>query len=157
MCHDHRFEGWFASEDDYQQQTAGGLLLCPVCADASIERLPTAPRLNMSRSRSASLAEQATADEAKAPASAGGRATELAAAPGMVMHRLWQQAVQQVIANTDDVGERFAEEARRMHYGETDERAIRGKATNQEADALRDEGIEVMSLPLPPAMKGPLQ
>lgn len=156
-AHDHRFEGWFASEDDFQQQTAGGLLLCPVCADAAIERLPTAPRLNMARNRSAGLAEQAAADAAHAPAAAGGRATELAAAPGMVMQRLWQQAVQQVIANTDDVGERFAEEARRMHYGETDERAIRGKATNQEADALRDEGIEVMSLPLPPSMKGPLQ
>jgi hypothetical protein len=158
-AHDHRFEGWFASEDDFQQQTASGLLLCPVCADATIDRLPTAPRLNMSRGRSAGLAEQAAADEAQAPApaAAAGRGTELAAAPGMVMQRLWQQAVQHVIANTDDVGERFAEEARRMHYGETDERAIRGKATNQEAEALRDEGIEVMSLPLPPAMKGPLQ
>ena len=75
----------------------------------------------------------------------------------ITLQRLWHQAVQHVMANTVDVGERFAEEARRIHYGEADERAIRGRATPDEAEALRDEGIEVMSLPVPEALKGPLQ
>ena len=67
------------------------------------------------------------------------------------------QAVQHVIDNTDDVGGQFAEEARRMHYGEAKERPIRGEATLDEAAALRDEGIEIAVLPLPAAMKGPIQ
>jgi hypothetical protein len=65
--------------------------------------------------------------------------------------------VQHVLATTVDVGERFADEARRIHYGEVDERPIRGRATLEEAEALRDEGIEVAALPLPAALKGPVQ
>ena len=73
------------------------------------------------------------------------------------MQSAWLRALRHVIANTDDVGDRFAEEARRIHYGEVDVRAIRGQATRDEAQALADEGIEVMSLPVPPALKGPVQ
>jgi len=65
--------------------------------------------------------------------------------------------VRHAIENTDDVGERFAEEARRIHYGETETRGIRGQTTREEREALRDEGIEVMSLPMPAALKGPVQ
>ena len=154
---EHRFEGWFVSEEDFQQQMDGGLLVCPICADVGITRLPSAPRLNMSRDRSVAIAEQVAADAASSSAGTKRAATELAAGPAMVMHKLWQEAVQHVIANTDDVGDRFAEEARRMHYGETDERGIRGQATPEEAESLREEGIEVMALPLPPGLKGPLQ
>jgi hypothetical protein len=67
------------------------------------------------------------------------------------------QAVRHAIENTEDVGERFAEEARRIHYGETETRGIRGLASPEERVALRDEGIEVMALPIPPALKGPVQ
>ena len=67
------------------------------------------------------------------------------------------RAVQHIMAHTDDVGPRFAEEARRMHYGEADERPIRGQATPDEAKALHEEGIEIVSLPVPDALKGPLQ
>ena len=158
---DHRFEGWFASEEDFQQQMDGGLLVCPVCADISIARLPSAPRLNMSRDRSVALGEAAGHDGGGVSGQAALRpkrpAAERAAGAAMVMHRLWQEAVQHVMAHTDDVGDRFAEEARRMHYGETDERGIRGQATPEEAESLREEGIEVMALPLPPGLKGPLQ
>jgi hypothetical protein len=139
---DHRFEGWFASDDDFQSQFARGLIECPCCADTSITRLPSAPRLNVSGARE----PQATA------ASAAG-ATPI----DVTMQAAWLHAVQQVIKHTDDVGDRFAEEARRIHYGEIDERAIRGRATRDEAEALRDEGIEVMSLPVPSALKGPVQ
>jgi hypothetical protein len=69
----------------------------------------------------------------------------------------WLRAVRQVLSSTEDVGERFPEEARRIHYGEVEERGIRGRATKEDADALREEGIEVMALPMPDAVKGPVQ
>lgn len=141
-AHDHRFEGWFASGEDYESQSARGLVECPACGDKAIERLPSAPRLN-------TLALRETA----APA----EATKDPAAQMQQMQQLWMRAVRQVIANTEDVGERFAEEARRIHYGEVEERNIRGRATAEESDALRDEGIEFMAMPLPPGLKGPLQ
>ena len=62
-----------------------------------------------------------------------------------------------MLSSTEDVGERFPEEARRIHYGEVEERGIRGRATKEDADALREEGIEVMALPIPDAVKGPIQ
>jgi hypothetical protein len=70
---------------------------------------------------------------------------------------MWLKAIRHVLANTEDVGERFADEARRIHYGEADERGIRGQASADEREALRDEGIEVMPLPFPAALKEPLQ
>jgi hypothetical protein len=73
------------------------------------------------------------------------------------MQAMWMQAVQHVLATTEDVGPRFAEEARRIHYGETDARGIRGQASAEEREALQEEGIEVMQLPLPAALKGPVQ
>lgn len=73
------------------------------------------------------------------------------------MAGVWLRAVQHVLATTVDVGDRFADEARRIHYGESDERPIRGHATPEQAEALRDEGIDVVALPLPAALKGPVQ
>jgi hypothetical protein len=70
---------------------------------------------------------------------------------------LWLQAVRHVLANTEDVGPRFAEEARRIHYGESEQRNIRGQASAEEAQALLEEGIEIAMLPLPDALKDPLQ
>jgi hypothetical protein len=65
--------------------------------------------------------------------------------------------VRHVMANTEDVGDRFAEEARKIHYGERDERNIRGQATREETEALLDEGIDVLPLPVPESLRGPLQ
>ncbi|CAG1019222.1 hypothetical protein BURC_04085 [Burkholderiaceae bacterium] len=141
---DHRFEGWFASEDDFRSQSAQLLIECPCCGDTSISRLPSAPRLNVSGAREPQAAPTAAADGSKAPVE-------------MTMQAAWLRAVQHVLSHTVDVGERFAEEARRIHYGEADERAIRGRATRDEAEALREEGIDVMSLPVPQALKGPVQ
>jgi hypothetical protein len=135
----HGFEGWFGSEDDFLDQNGRGLVECPLCADHVITRLPSAPRLNLSGAR----------EPAPAPAKAEPAAADLQA--------MWMQMVRHAIKNTDDVGERFAEEARRIHYGETDARGIRGVASPQERQALHEEGIEVLSLPIPPALKGPVQ
>ena len=135
--HAHAFEGWFASEDDFLDQNGRGLVECPLCSDRVIARMPSAPRLNLSGAREPDAVKSA-------PAEAD-------------LQAQWMNAVRHAIENTDDVGERFAEEARRIHYGETEARGIRGQATPDERAALRDEGIEVMSLPLPPALKGPVQ
>lgn len=135
----HGFEGWFGSEDDFLDQNGRGLVECPMCADRVVTRLPSAPRLNLSGAR-----EPAAQPTKVEPAAADVQA-------------LWMQVVRHAIENTDDVGERFAEEARRIHYGETEARGIRGVASMQEREALHEEGIEVMSLPIPPALKGPVQ
>ncbi len=73
------------------------------------------------------------------------------------MQAAWLHAVRELMNRTEDVGERFAEEARRIHYGESEERGIRGQATPQERAALREEGIETLAIPVPAALKGPLQ
>ena len=135
----HGFEGWFGSEDDFLDQNGRDLVECPMCADRVVTRLPSAPRLNLSGAR-----EPAAQPTKVEPAAADVQA-------------LWMQVVRHAIENTDDVGERFAEEARRIHYGETEARGIRGVASMQEREALHEEGIEVMSLPIPPALKGPVQ
>lgn len=136
---DHRFEGWFSSDDDFVVQGGRGLVACPMCDDKTISRLPSAPRLNVSTQRGETVAPT------------GGEIAR-ARAQGQ-----WLRAVREVIRKTEDVGDRFPEEARRIHYGEAEERGIRGRASTQDADALREEGIEVMSLPLPEPLKGTLQ
>lgn len=137
----HGFEGWFGSDDDFMDQNGRGLIECPLCADKVVSRMPSAPRLNLSGVRE-------PAPPAAAPA------TEPTAAD---LQAAWLQAVRHMMAHTEDVGERFAEEARRIHYGETEHRGIRGEATPQERQSLADEGIEVFSIPLPRALKGPVQ
>ncbi len=151
--HDHAFEGWFASEADFQDQDARAVVGCPLCDSHRITRLPSAPRLNLSGAR-----EAATTPDSEVPASAPSGATPAAGLPANLgsaqIQARWLQAVQQVLQNTEDVGERFPEEARRIHYGEIDQRGIRGQASADERAALADEGIEVMALPLPSALKG---
>jgi hypothetical protein len=137
----HGFEGWFASEEDYQSQNGRGLVECPLCADRVVSRMPSAPRLNLSGARESA---PGPAEPSPAPAKPD-------------VHALWLQAVRHVLANTEDVGPRFAEEARRIHYGESEQRNIRGQASAEEAQALEEEGIEIAVLPVPDALKDPLQ
>ncbi|MFO1329919.1 MAG: DUF1178 family protein [Rubrivivax sp.] len=139
----HGFEGWFASEEDFLSQNGRGLVECPLCADRVITRMPSAPRLNLSGAREPAPAQQQA-----------GTAAEPQPAD---LQAMWLQTVRHLIANTEDVGERFAEEARRIHYGETPQRGIRGQSSDEERQALHDEGIEVLSIPVPRALKGPLQ
>jgi hypothetical protein len=136
----HGFEGWFASDDEYMSQNGRGLIECPLCADRIISRLPTAPRLNLSGHREPAESAPTPAPEATPP-----------------LQTQWVEAVRRMLDGTDDVGDRFPEEARRIHYGEIEARGIRGQATPEERRALLDEGIEIMSLPMPAALKGPVQ
>jgi len=139
----HGFEGWFASDDEFMEQNGGGALHCPLCADSVITRMPSAPRLNLSGAREPEPVKAAP------PVAADAQGRELQA--------LWLKAVRHVLAHTEDVGERFAEEARRIHYGEMPERGIRGRVSSEQRDELIDEGIEIFALPLPRSLDEPLQ
>jgi hypothetical protein len=136
----HGFEGWFASEDDFLDQNGRALIECPLCADHIIGRLPAAPRLNLSGAR---------------------EVVPLAAppmpAPKPDLQTAWLAGVRELLAKTEDVGTRFAEEARRIHYGDAPHRDIRGQASDEEREALRDEGIETMAIPVPHGFDGTVQ
>ena len=134
--HSHSFEGWFSSEADFQDQLAAGLVECPMCGDSTVSKMLSAPRLNLGASEPQ------------------GR-QDLVSMPDASLQAAWLKMVRHVMANTDDVGERFAEEARRIHYGETEERGIRGQASPEETEALIEEGIGVLPLPIPKALKEP--
>jgi hypothetical protein len=143
-AHSHLFEGWFGSEDDFLSQHAQGLIECPVCANSVITKRLSAPRLNLSQS--------------PAPLEAGVQPapTEPIAAVSS-LQAAWFEVSRKILANTDDVGTQFAEEARKIHYGEIPERGIRGQASVAETESLIEEGIAVMPLMLPEGHKGPLQ
>ena len=153
-AHDHRFEGWFASAAEYESQCASGMVACPLCDDKAISRLPSAPRLNVSKQRHAKPREPSPAKESGEVGQPCGAAAEVAQ---VRMQAQWLRAVRQVLNSTEDVGDRFPEEARRIHYGEAQERGIRGRASREDAEAVRDEGIEVTALPVPEPLKGPVQ
>ena len=149
-AHQHTFEGWFGSEDDFQSQLARGLVECPLCGNSDILKKLSAPRLNLG------ALQVVTNTGAMVPASPSNSVTA-APVPPPEMQAAWLKMVRHVIANTEDVGSQFAEEARKIHYGERKERNIRGEATAEETEALLDEGIDVLPLPIPAALKRPLQ
>jgi hypothetical protein len=140
---DHSFEGWFASAEEYESQLERGLIECPVCGTHEVRRLPSAPRLNLS------AGEAAGTEAAQANAQASASLRQLQAA--------WLKMARHIRDNTEDVGERFADEARRIHYEEAPARGIRGIASRSEAGELAEEGIEVFSFPMPKLPGGPLQ
>jgi len=138
----HVFEGWFGSEADFLDQTAHGLVECPVCGNASITKSLSAPRLNLtSASSGLSSTQEVVASAEIEPA----------------LQAVWMALAKRILANTVDVGSNFAEEARKIHYGEVKARGIRGQASRAQTDSLLEEGIAVMPLPLPEALKGRLQ
>ena len=126
----HRFEGWFASGDEFTAQQSGGLLACPVCGGAHVEKLPTAK-----------IRKQ---PETAAPAPAGAAQTQGAVKVGA------SRIIDYILTHSEDVGKSFAEEARRIYYQEAPQRSIRGIATRAEAEDLHEEGVPVFSLPVPP-------
>lgn len=145
----HSFEGWFASETDFQEQMQRGLVQCPLCGDTRVDKKLSAPRLNLGAT--APCAE-GTLEEGTLPA-----ADPYCQGAPVTLQGAWMALTRKIIAHTEDVGERFAEEARRMHRGEARERAIRGQACAEEAAQLRAEGIPVIPWVLPQALKETLQ
>jgi hypothetical protein len=135
---DHSFEGWFASAEAFDGQLSSGKVQCPLCGSTTISKALSAPRLNLG---------------AEPPAQ-----KQVTAMPTTEqMQAMFLKMAREIVANTEDVGERFAEEARRIHYQETPERGIRGVTSRQEADALEEEGIKVMAVPFAGLLKEPVQ
>jgi hypothetical protein len=123
---DHEFEGWFRDGAAFDRQSAGGKISCPQCGDTAVTKAPMAPRVARSR----------TVEATPSPAQ---------------LRKALQELRRHVETHCDYVGERFAEEARRIHYGERDPRGIYGEASADDAKDLADEGIEVSRIPwLPP-------
>ncbi len=135
----HRFEGWFGSAKDFASQKKRGLLACPTCGDATIERGLSAPRLNMG------------AQEPKKPQPAPVQKTPDMEGkdPFAVAQMLYSRMLDEILTKSEDVGSNFPEEARKIFYKESEGRAIRGQATNEEHDALVDEGIPIARFPMP--------
>lgn len=158
----HVFEGWFGSEADFQDQRERGLVQCPLCGDADIEKRLSAPRLNLgARKPPARPISQSSPNTPSVSPSAAAPTPSQAPAdsstPTPALQAAWWDLARKIVANTEDVGGRFAEEARRIHHGEVQARSIRGQATAKEAVELLEEGIAVMPLSLPDAVKETLQ
>ena len=167
----HVFEGWFGSEDDFQDQLKRGLVQCPLCSDSTISKRLSAPRLNLGGARDKSAdagreqADESSRDKSSEASRESSREEPTAARQDLVagpqadpaLAAAWMAIAKRIIANTDDVGDKFAEEARKIHYGETKERSIRGRASADETQALLEEGIAVLPMLMPESLKGRLQ
>jgi hypothetical protein len=145
----HAFESWFPNSAAYDKQAKRGLVTCPVCGDSKVEKAIMAPKLSGTRKRGKASTPVAASD---APA-----ANKATTAPVAMMspqeHELRQKLKElreHLTQNADYVGTKFPEEARKMHYGETDPRSIYGEASLKDAKELHDEGIEFHPLPVLP-------
>ncbi|WP_368518038.1 DUF1178 family protein [Rhizobium sp.] len=127
----HEFEGWFSESADFDRQVASGFLTCPVCNSAAISKQLMAPSVSTARKK----------DDMQTLA--------MDTARKQAMAKL-KEAIDTIKANAEDVGTKFPEEARKIHYGEADARGIIGKATPDEAQALVEEGIEIAAIPVLP-------
>ena len=139
MCSlEHRFEGWFRSESDYLGQKKAGLLSCPLCEYSDVRKLPSASYISTGRSRNESAAE----DEKRMDVKANDAFVTPTINP-VVLEKIREY----VESHSEDVGRQFAEEAKKMHYGEAEQRNIRGEVTPDEMLDLHEEGIEATPLP----------
>lgn len=137
-ANEHLFEGWFASADDFEHQAQAKLVTCPLCGNENIGRLPHAPKIGTGGG------ERATQPTPGQPVK--GVPRQYANLGTEILSSL----IDRLIETTEDVGRAFPEEARKIHYKEAPERHIRGSASTKEVEALRDEGIDVVAIPIPP-------
>lgn len=136
----HRFEGWFASAADYEAQKERRILLCPVCNCEEVDRIPSATRINIGAAPSAAPKEPSV--QPSIPSTPSPDVLAMA-------QRLYSRMLDELLTKTEDLGAKFPEEARKIHYNEAPARPIRGVATQAEHDALVDEGIPVARIPVP--------
>jgi hypothetical protein len=133
----HRFEGWFASGDAFDQQSMRGQLCCPVCSSSQVNKLP---------SSKIKRAEQVRVPQPKSESETNVQT----AMPNAEQRAQLMALVDQILQNTENVGPKFADEARKIFHKEAPERAIRGVATADETRELIEEGVPVLPLPVPP-------
>jgi hypothetical protein len=141
----HAFESWFQSSQAYETQEKRKLVNCPSCGSAKVERAIMAPQIVSKKSRDRSVTAPAAATEATTPAS-----TPLMMAQERELRAKLRELRDHIVKNADNVGERFPNEARKMHYGDIEHRPIYGEASPEEARSLIDEGVEVSPLPVLP-------
>ena len=145
---DHEFEGWFGSSQDYDAQQEKGLLECPICGSHDISKTLMAPSVATSRKREAIAAqvpgpvEEAAPPADPSPVQVAGLSREQRAILGQM-----RALKEKLLSSAENVGDKFSEEARKIHYGEAEQRGIYGKATLDEAAELAEEGIEFLPLP----------
>jgi len=132
----HRFEGWFGSAEEFATQREKGLVGCPACGAHEVERIPSATRFNVG-----------------APAPLPQKEAEQGKQGQPSAQELYMSLIDEILTKAEDVGEQFPAEVRRIHYEEAPARMIRGQATQEEHDALLEEGIPVARLPIPPAKR----
>jgi hypothetical protein len=145
---EHTFESWFQDSAAYDSQAKRKLVSCPVCDSVKIEKAIMAPRIVGKKGRE--RAEPAPAPAADAPAAPAPGATPLMMAQERELRAKIKELRDHIVKNADNVGEKFPNEARKMHYGEIEHRPIYGEASPEEAKSLIDEGVEVSPLPVLP-------
>lgn len=146
QCGDgHRFEGWFGSADDFQAQRERGLLECPSCGVKAVVRVPSAARINTGAALQAPH-KHAAVQSTLAPTAEVAEGRD----PIAIAQMLYSRFVDALLTQTEDVGREFPAEVRRIHSDQAPKRGIRGQATQEEHDALVEEGIPVARLPIPP-------
>jgi hypothetical protein len=128
---DHAFEGWFASSADFDKQLSAGYVACPHCNSQTVAKLLMAPNVTTGRQKDG--VKQMVMDNTRRE-----------------MIAKMKEVVAEIRSNSEDVGEKFPEEARKIHYGETEARGIIGQASHDEAAALVEEGIQIAALPVLP-------
>jgi hypothetical protein len=146
---DHTFESWFQDSAAFDTQVKRKLVDCPVCGSVKIEKAIMAPQIVSKKRREATVPAQAPAPAPAQPAP-GAASTPLMMAQERDLRAKLKELRDHIVKNADNVGERFPNEARKMHYGEIEHRPIYGEASPDEARSLIDEGVEVSPLPVLP-------
>ena len=141
----HAFESWFQSSSAYEAQEKRKLVNCPICGSAKVERAIMAPQIVSKKGRDSTAPAPAVTTDVSAPAS-----TPLMMAPERELRAKLKELRDHIVKNADNVGERFPNEARKMHYGDIEHRPIYGEASPDDARALIEEGVEVSPLPVLP-------
>jgi hypothetical protein len=141
----HAFESWFQSSSAYETQEKRKLVTCPSCGSAKVERAIMAPQIVSKKARETAAPAPAASTDVTAPAS-----TSLMMAQERELRAKLKELRDHIVKNADNVGERFPNEARKMHYGDIEHRPIYGEASPEEARSLIEEGVEVSPLPVLP-------
>jgi hypothetical protein len=141
----HAFESWFQSSSAYESQEKRKLVTCPACGSAKVERAIMAPQIVSKKGRDIAAPAPAASTEVTAPSS-----TPLMMAQERELRAKLKELRDHIVKNADNVGERFPNEARKMHYGDIEHRPIYGEASPDEARSLIEEGVEVSPLPVLP-------
>jgi hypothetical protein len=146
----HAFDSWFQSSSAYDSQVKRKLVTCPACGSAKIEKAIMAPQIVSKRGREKPVAPPTAELQAPPADGAASESTPLLMAQERELRAKLKELRDHIVKNADNVGERFPNEARKMHYGDIEHRPIYGEASSEEAKALIEEGVEVSPLPVLP-------